>query len=126
MKRLLAFGLSLGLVAALAVPVIATEEPYEVTICHLTSAGDPIPPFSDGDNRMFYLGKLEIVDPPSLRAHFAHGDSTTFCDGSAACRYQYGQYRTDAAGLANLYISAMSNGLKFWDEANCFITQPRF
>ena len=126
MKRLLALGLSLGLVAAMAVPTVATNGTFEVRICHLTSAGDPIPPFGPTDDRMFYLGKLVVVDSPSLPAHLAHGDSATFCDGSSTCRYDYGQYRTDAAGLASLYSSAMTNGLKFWDEADCFITQSRF
>ena len=125
MKRLLAFGLSLGLVAALAVPVLAvTDGPEKVEICHVTSASDPIPPFfPNTDDRIFYLGKLLVVSSEAVPAHLEHGDSATLYayDGSKG----YDTYRTDQAGLDNLALSASNNNLKYWTQADCFVTKQR-
>jgi len=89
----------------------------KVDICHVNRASDPIPTFNPTtDHRLFYPGKVISVAQTSVAAHVAHGDS-------AIRGENVGQYRTDTAGLASIRLSAKNNGLRFWENANCFVTR---
>jgi hypothetical protein len=113
----LSLGLALGLFLAMSIPAGAESRTDKIELCHVTAASDPIPTFHPTtDLRMFYPGKVIRISVEALTAHEDHGDSATLGAGD-------GQYRTDQAGLDNLRISAENNDLRFWDEANCFVTR---
>jgi hypothetical protein len=96
---------------------VMAEAPAMVDICHLNGVSDVIPTFNPGtDLRLFYPGMVITVAQAAVPAHLAHGDSATLGSGD-------GEYRTDAAGLANIRQSAENNGLRVWKHADCFVTR---
>lgn len=64
------------------------------------------------DNRIFYQGILTLGWPDDVE------DSVTPGSG-------YGQYRTDAAGIANITLHAQQHGLDVLPGFSCFVTQSR-
>jgi len=69
---------------------------------------------------MVYLGNLIIVAEEAEAAHTAHGDSADpWLDTGSGVD----QYRTDEIGLANVLQSASVDGLKAFENADCFVTR---